>query len=946
MSEINTEQPRRFATRVLPWLIAAGFFVIYLLTLNHWVSANSLGLVAQISGWDGQVPFQSPLMWLITRPLRLLGEQNVPLAANALTALLAAASMGLLARCVAIFPADRTHSQRIRGQIEGLPLDAPFNWVPPLLAAGLLGFQLTFWEHATVVTGEMLNLFLFAFAARCLAQYRLDERDWRLQQFMFVLGLGCANDWSMVAYLPLFLLALVWVVGWDLLNARRLVTLVVSLAFGLLLYLLMPIVAAGAPGMSGSFGGRFAELLKYQKVLVLTAPRSRALLMALILLLPLAFVAVRWPSGGSSSTDQRIKNFFLILLRLLWLVAGVYVAYDQTVSVRTLVTTHPQGGGLTLLTYSWVGALAVGVSAGWLVLLGTASPDKKWQRTASGVSILSKLGAAICIVATVAIPASLAWRNLPNLRVQNGPILARLADDLRRSLPDKPAIVLTEDKFLSTVLQAALRRDASSPRHLLLQTRSAVLSEYRQQVAARHAADFPELTAFARAETNVAGVFLDLLYTTARAGRAFYLNPVVFDPRNSFLLESLRTRPQGLVYAVEPYAPGEISPPPLTAAQADRLVTDWSGRMENVAAVTNGAAAKVLTAEIAARIYSRAANATGVELQRSGRLVEAGRLFALAQDLVPDNVAAIVNAGVNVALQAGKPITPEVRKALNGLPPLAVVEAFGPVDEPEFLGTLALALSQAQVPLPRAAAVAASRALELAPQNVGAAEAFARAALAAGEAKLAADAVSKARQLATAAGVSPRALAGIELLQARLLIGSNDIQGAEKTLVEAWKRFPDDAPLIEGISDFYSSLGMATNALLYTDHYLRLHKDDDVILARRGGLLVEAGRAAEAVEVLDGVLGRRPDNYEARLSRGAAQLLLNKPAAARSDFEFLLKQNPNFARALLGLGRACLAEKNEGDAQRHFQKVVELTPTNSVFHLAAKGQLESLQRRP
>jgi len=946
MSEHNTEQPRRFATRVLPWLIAVVFFLIYLVTLNRWVSANSLGLVSQISGWDGQVPFQTPLVWLVTRPLLLLGEQNLPVGANVLTALLAAASLGLLARCVAIFPADRTHAQRIRGQLDGLPLDIPFNWVPPLLAAGLLGFQLTFWEHATVVTGEMMNLFLFALAARFLSQYRLDERDWRLQQFMFVLGLGCANDWSMVTYLPLFLLALGWTVGWELLNARRLVTLAVSFAFGLMLYLLMPIVAAGAPGMPGSFGGRFLELMKYQRTVALAAPRSRPLLMGLILLLPMGFVAIRWRSGGSSGTDQRLKAFFLVLLRVIWLVAGVYVALDQEISIRKLVTTHAEGRGLTLLTFSWVGALAVGVSAGWFLLIGTVSPDKKWQQSASSISVLSKLAAFACMVSAFVLPGVLAWRNHRELGFQNGPILSNLADDLRRSLPDKPSIVLAEDAFLPVVLQAALRRDPSSPRHLLLQTRSAALSEYRQQLATRHGQEFPGLVAFARAETNVAGLFLELLRDAAREGRAFYLNPTVYDPRTSFLLESLRTRPRGLVYSIEPYAAGEISPPPLSAVQADRVVSEWNSRADRVAAITNAAASKVFTAMVAARIYSRAANGHGVELQRSGRLADAGRLFALARELLPENSAAEVNAAVNAALQSGKPIGPDIQKPLSGQPPLAVVENFGPVDEPEFLSSLALVLSQAQSPLPRAAAVAASRALELAPDNTTAAEAFARAALSAGEPKMAGEALVKARELATKGNAPVRILAGIELLQARLLIGTGDVPGAEKTLVEAWKKYPDDAPLIEGISDFYSSLGMSTNALLYTDHYLLRHKDDNAILTRRGGLLVEAGRLTEAVEVLDVVLGRRPDQFEARLSRGAAQLLLNKPAAARSDFEYLLKDNPNFARALLGLGRACLAEKNEGDAALHFQKVIELTPTNSTFHIIARSQLTAMQRRP
>ena len=109
--------------------------------------------------------------------------------------------------------------------------------------------------------------------------------------------------------------------------------------------------------------------------------------------------------------------------------------------------------------------------------------------------------------------------------------------------------------------------------------------------------------------------------------------------------------------------------------------------------------------------------------------------------------------------------------------------------------------------------------------------------------------------------------------------------------------------------------------------------------------LAAAGRPAEAVEVLDSVLGRKPELVEAHLSRGAALLLLNKPAVARVDFGFALKENPNFARALLGMGRAYRAENNDADAQHHFEKVMQLTPTNSIFHRAAKAQLDAMRQK-
>ena len=60
-------------------------------------------------------------------------------------------------------------------------------------------------------------------------------------------------------------------------------------------------------------------------------------------------------------------------------------------------------------------------------------------------------------------------------------------------------------------------------------------------------------------------------------------------------------------------------------------------------------------------------------------------LFALAAELAPENVAAGVNSAVNAALQAGKPIGADAQKLLVSQTPLALVERFGPVDEPGFL---------------------------------------------------------------------------------------------------------------------------------------------------------------------------------------------------------------------------------------------------------------------
>src|SRR5437870_1956707 len=89
---------KRFVRIVLPWLIAAGALSVYLLTLNHWVSFNSLLAVAKVSGWVWQPDLYAPVYWLVTYPFRWLPVKTIPLALNLFSALCAALTLALLAR--------------------------------------------------------------------------------------------------------------------------------------------------------------------------------------------------------------------------------------------------------------------------------------------------------------------------------------------------------------------------------------------------------------------------------------------------------------------------------------------------------------------------------------------------------------------------------------------------------------------------------------------------------------------------------------------------------------------------------------------------------------------------------------------------------------------------------------------------------------------------------
>jgi hypothetical protein len=137
--EVRSE--RKYVRAFLPWVVAAAAVVVYLTTLNRWVSLSSLQQVATVSGWTWQPELYGPVFWLVTYPFRWLPAHAIPLALNLFAAVCAALSLALLARSVALLPHDRTHEQRQRETNRFGLLSIPAAWLPPVLAALVCGLQ-------------------------------------------------------------------------------------------------------------------------------------------------------------------------------------------------------------------------------------------------------------------------------------------------------------------------------------------------------------------------------------------------------------------------------------------------------------------------------------------------------------------------------------------------------------------------------------------------------------------------------------------------------------------------------------------------------------------------------------------------------------------------------------------------------------------------------------
>ena len=95
---------RSLVTRLLPLILAAAGFLLYLLTLNGWISLGNLGLMARISGWFRHPEFGQTLVIALFFPFRCLPETWVPVVLNLFTAGCAAGVLALLARSVSLLP--------------------------------------------------------------------------------------------------------------------------------------------------------------------------------------------------------------------------------------------------------------------------------------------------------------------------------------------------------------------------------------------------------------------------------------------------------------------------------------------------------------------------------------------------------------------------------------------------------------------------------------------------------------------------------------------------------------------------------------------------------------------------------------------------------------------------------------------------------------------------
>lgn len=873
-----------FIRQRLPWIAGGVMLVVYLVTINRWVRLESLPVVAKVIGWDWSPIFQGQLSWLIMRPLALLPGSVALLALNVLHAVMGAVTLGLLARCVALLPFDRTHETRLREHDEQGWLSIGLAWLPPLAAVLLCGLQLTFWENATAATGEMLDLLIFGYLVRCLLEFRIDGRERWLTRLSLLYGVALANNYALAAWFPCFLVAIIWIRGYAFFDWRFLLRMTAWGAAGLLAYLVLPLVGFLRGDGDLSFWGFLRLVLGSQKESLLSFPRFAILLLSLQCLLPVLIMGLRSRSnqGETSAAGAAITALVVRGIHLLMFALCVTVFLDLKWGPRTL-----SFGFVTLLPMFFIAALGLGYYAGYLLLVAQRVANRHWGRESGLLVLVGQLGRVLVLAVALGGPVWLVYQNYPTIRRNDGRALAGMARLMIQSLPQQRAFLLSDNGVELLLVAAALQHEGIPNPHVLVQTSLLPFVPYHQQLARRYPKEWPVLPA----ERFQAGGSLDLSYLMTliggmvRQGEVYYLHPTV-----GYYLEMAGLEPQGLVCKLVPL-PENLAAPRQSEERVAANLAFWQAAAPELAGVAAYGLAEDSGTRYLRASYGRALNNLGVALERQGRGKEAGGLFEAAVRVNPECDPAKVNLAFNRDLLDGKAaaikLSPPVVNPTQNATWEESLLAHGPFDHPAYLFQIAQLYLRGG--LIYQAYDAFRRVAELLPDEAA-------------------------------------VILGRDNAEALTRLSRGDVAGAERQALELVAKYPTaEAPLVT-LVQIQLQNNRLTEAQESVRRLLAINPANESGLLNSAVIAIRQQDYATAAADMDKLLASFPKHAGALLNRALANLQLGKLDNAEEDFLALKRLMPDNPAPYAGLGQIAVQRQNNRQALDAYQRYLELGP--------------------
>jgi len=944
-----------FVQRRLPWAIGVAALVFYLFTLASWVTYAGLPWLAKVAGWIWQPLYSAPVHFLLTYPIRWLPADWQLIGLNLFSVLCSALTLALLARSVALLPHDRTRDQRQLERSDYSLLSIPSAWVPPVVAVLICGLQMTFWENAVVDTGESLDLLLFAYVIRCLLEFRIDQRESWLTRMAVVYGIGMTNNFAMVGFLPLLVAAVVWIKGGSFFNVKFIVRMALCGLAGLSLYVALPAVQAIFGQSDVSFWQGLRTTLGLQKNTLLVFPRYIIALVGLTSLVPVLFMGIKWPAsfGDISAAGTALTNLMMHVIHGLFLAACLSVAFDPPFSPRKL------GMGYPMLTFYYLGALAIGYCSGYFLLVfGRAA--KSWPRPSMIRILLNRVVYGLVWVAVIASPAGLIYQNWPQVRAANSPYLNQFAAKsatLLKEFAPKGAIVMSDDPFRLYALEAALNRTGSGRDYVLVDTASMPRPAYHRHLSEKHPQHWPKYLAQRTTSALIdSTTLIELLAGIAQSRDIYYLHPSF-----GYYFEYFQMRPRKLLYQLKPYPTNSLAGPLLTAEEIKENDEFWQQMKSELSPLLR--ALNKATGEKApgraektqrplglmGEAYSRALNYFGVELQKAAQLEKAGEYFSQALEFNPENPAAFVNLDYNKILRAGQRANPTpsegARKRLQiyGGNWDYILRINGPVDEPNTCFRLAEIFAQGQNF--RQSAQQLLRVNYFDPEQLPARFALIPLHTQCRMPNKALELIAETR--ANPPGKKLDVEEEIALLQyeAWAHAARNELPKAEQILRAAQKQHPANNDVFATLAEIYQKAGDMTNALAVLKEQMSLQPQNPNPLINYAALQLRAGYFQEAIPLLNNALTLQPNNQFALLNRAIAHLQIGKLDEAQRDYETVqsLLTTPVYGVAW-GLHEVAYRKRDRKSAIRHGEAFLKLAPAGSPESNAVKDRLKKLKK--
>lgn len=963
--EQNSALPRRFVTSILPWLIGLGALLVYLGTMSHWATFSSVGIVAQTSGWVWQPDFNQPLAHVIYYPFRFLPEQLIPVALNSFNALLASLTLVLLARAVALMPHDRTSDQRdLENDPNGL-FSGRSAWIPPVLAAAVLGLQISFWENATAVSSEILDVLVVAYVVRCLLEFRIDGQQSWMSKSVFVYALGITNNWALIGLSPFFLTALVWFKGVSFFNAGFIVRTILWGFAGLLLYTLLPLTYAFSSQIHISFSDGMMFTLRPQKQMIVAITgflrdNYRYLVVGATSVFPLFFIGLRWKSsfGDTSPIGIFIAKAVFHIVHAVFFAICLLVVLSPPFSPRQLMP------GVPFLNHTLLAALVVGYCSGYFLLVCGPSLRSR-TRMNPVLKLFGYVGWSAVLVALVLLPVALVSRNVEAVQLNNTQLLDKFMALTTEGLPPEPRNIVSDNPIRLNLTRAYMAHEGMAKDTLFHDTQSAQWGDYhiaqRKIQGDRWPKLFTEYTN--RIQIQPIGM-IAFLGELVKEAPTFYL-----EPSFGYYFERNHLVPHGLTFEVLARSTNTLAAAPMgqTVVEAnqrfwakfdDQLLPllkpllnkqdaprkpDWLAKIYQKLHLSDEV---VPAAAILGFYCSRTANAWGVDLQKQGLWEEAAVAFQRAIDLSKDNVAAQINLAYNQAHQAGEPAPKDVATSVEDEFGKyndwnQVMASCGPFDEPRF--TFEQGRTFLQGGLRRQAFETVKRVTELEPTNYVANASLADMYALLGDSPKSIELINLIRSKPDAFGLDAKKLLNLDRAEATALLRSGKKEEARKLLSEAVQKPEVGGQFRAVAAQLYLQAGMHAEAVPLLESVVQQNPTDIRSMANLGFALLQLKNYDRAEEVLTQAAEQDPQNSVVRLNRAITRLRANKLDKAEEDYLTLQQQFPKAYQVQYGLAEIALARNDTAGAISHFEECVTLTPTGTPDYQMITNRLAEVR---